>query len=369
MRDHLETGSVSGNDWLEDIDWDLRSTDVRHLQNQVARYLKVFNLKPHPATSYRGRLVHRQLHRTRLTVIDYGAAIDLDAGKLGSFSILQQPLRGSYTLQAGDELVQIMTGQAHLIAPGVPINMSWSADCILLVVRLDARGAAELGLSKDRGHRAAAMAQKLSGSLRSDLGVVVPLDQPSGASLGRALDFALRESLLGSWFAQDGDARQRGEQLLLAALGHALDALLTEPDLASPEAGPGTDAGPAAALARKPTAVPAYLRRAETYLLQHLGGDICLRDVAEASGVASSTLVQAFQKAHGTGPLGWWRARRLDRAYEDLSRTAPSGDDLRSVTDIGMAWGFNHLGRFSQAYAKRFGELPRQTLQRARARS
>jgi AraC-like DNA-binding protein len=39
-------------------------------------------------------------------------------------------------------------------------------------------------------------------------------------------------------------------------------------------------------------------------------------------------------------------------------------DPVRTtVADAARAWGFSHLGRFSAAYAARFGEYPSETLQ------
>jgi AraC-like DNA-binding protein len=32
-----------------------------------------------------------------------------------------------------------------------------------------------------------------------------------------------------------------------------------------------------------------------------------------------------------------------------------------SVTDVAFKWGFTHLGRFSQEYKRRYGELPSST--------
>ncbi|WP_414703825.1 helix-turn-helix domain-containing protein [Pseudomonas sp. UBA2047] len=37
-----------------------------------------------------------------------------------------------------------------------------------------------------------------------------------------------------------------------------------------------------------------------------------------------------------------------------------SGSD-RLVSEVAEAWGFNHLGRFSEQYRRRFGELPSST--------
>ena len=40
----------------------------------------------------------------------------------------------------------------------------------------------------------------------------------------------------------------------------------------------------------------------------------------------------------------------------------------RNISVIAMAWGFNHLGRFSSEYRKLFDETPSMTVQRAEAR-
>ena len=57
------------------------------------------------------------------------------------------------------------------------------------------------------------------------------------------------------------------------------------------------------------------------------------------------------------------RRERLQRVHRDLL-TAAAGD---RVTDAAMRWGFFHLGRFSSAYAARFGELPSETRRRSQS--
>ena len=54
---------------------------------------------------------------------------------------------------------------------------------------------------------------------------------------------------------------------------------------------------------------------------------------------------------------------RLERARAELL----AGGDGVSVTTVAMAWGFTHLGKFSNDYRARFGELPSQTLRHARS--
>ena len=59
--------------------------------------------------------------------------------------------------------------------------------------------------------------------------------------------------------------------------------------------------------------------------------------------------------------MAFLRARRLERAHTQLSATPQ-----RSVAEVALECGFEHLGRFSGAYRQRFGESPSETLRRAR---
>ena len=65
------------------------------------------------------------------------------------------------------------------------------------------------------------------------------------------------------------------------------------------------------------------------------------------------------QEAVGVLPRDYVRQRRLERVHELLQSPA-----VRSVTEVALDHGFLHLGRFSEAYRKRFGELPSQTSRR-----
>ncbi|MGC2655752.1 MAG: helix-turn-helix domain-containing protein, partial [Mycobacterium sp.] len=62
-------------------------------------------------------------------------------------------------------------------------------------------------------------------------------------------------------------------------------------------------------------------------------------------------------------PVTHLRNVRLDSARRML--TQPS--DGTSVTNVALAAGFSHLGRFSREYSRRFGELPSESLRRALA--
>lgn len=84
--------------------------------------------------------------------------------------------------------------------------------------------------------------------------------------------------------------------------------------------------------------------------------------LANGAGVTVRQLQQSFTSFTGVSPSQWQRLRRLNFARRDLLRLTP-GDT--TVAEIAMRWSFWHLGRFSEAYRRLFGELPSCTLLRS----
>jgi AraC-like DNA-binding protein len=113
-----------------------------------------------------------------------------------------------------------------------------------------------------------------------------------------------------------------------------------------------------------PSIAPRDVKRATDYMRSHLQAPISLADVVGAAGVPGRTLFKHFQDYRGTSPMEYLRAARFDRVHEALRR----GEEVGTISDIAMTWGFSHLGRFSTEYRKRYGEPPSQTLKRSRSR-
>jgi transcriptional regulator GlxA family with amidase domain len=86
-------------------------------------------------------------------------------------------------------------------------------------------------------------------------------------------------------------------------------------------------------------------------------------DLARAAGVSVRTVYRASARHLGGPPMTRLRDSRLEHVRRRLLEAAPG----ETVTSVAMEWGFLHLGRFSSLYRRRFGELPSQTLRRARA--
>jgi AraC family ethanolamine operon transcriptional activator len=85
--------------------------------------------------------------------------------------------------------------------------------------------------------------------------------------------------------------------------------------------------------------------------------ELCLK-----LGVAIRTLDDAFHSCLGMPPRRFMIAMRLNHARRHLSR--PRDED--TVTSVATRFGFFHFGHFARHYARLFGELPSQTLSRAK---
>jgi AraC-like DNA-binding protein len=313
-----------------DVLWDVQTPDLAWVRREIARHLKPFTLSTHAHQPYYARLIHRRLSRAELTLIDYGGEVAIDAGRITRCYLLQVPINGSYTVGSCDGPVEVKTHWAHIVHPGTALDMAWTPDCRVLVLRFD------------ESMMAACRTQSSRSSPASPAGELFALDAEPNRSLGRIIDYVTHEATAGRLFDDAPRAAAHAENLLLACLTTALTA-----DNAR----------------SRHDATPEYVRRAERYLLEHLTEAVSVADVARAAAASTRTLFDGFKRANGIGPLAWVRGERLERARADL--LAARHGEVR-ITDVAMRWGFQHLGRFCVAYRERFGETPTETLYRRR---
>jgi AraC-like DNA-binding protein len=106
----------------------------------------------------------------------------------------------------------------------------------------------------------------------------------------------------------------------------------------------------------------ASLRSAVEYVQAHAHLPVTAADVARHAGLTARGLQQSFRRHLDTTPTEYLREVRLERVREELLAGSP---DQLTVAEVARRWAFAHLGRFSAAYVTRYGEYPRDTLQRA----
>jgi AraC-like DNA-binding protein len=108
-----------------------------------------------------------------------------------------------------------------------------------------------------------------------------------------------------------------------------------------------------------PPARPRTVKRVVDLIEASPEANYTVADLARHAGVGARQLQIAFQESLNTSPTGYLRNIKLARARADLLAGAGT------VMSVAYRWGFNHPGRFSATYRRRYGELPSDTLRRA----
>lgn len=112
--------------------------------------------------------------------------------------------------------------------------------------------------------------------------------------------------------------------------------------------------------------VPGDVRRVIEYMKAHLRSPITLSEIVQVSGLPGRTLFKHFKDSLAVSPMRYLREIRLDEVRKALLRA----EREEGVAAIAARWGFDHMGRFSSEYRKRYGESPSETLKRpSKARS
>ena len=107
------------------------------------------------------------------------------------------------------------------------------------------------------------------------------------------------------------------------------------------------------------------VRRMEDAVRQNPEGTYHLTDLARHVGVPVRTLQNASKTICGQSPRRYAHILRL----WSVRRQLLLGDAGVIVKTVAMTQGFRHLGEFSAAYKAAFGEMPSETLARARYKS
>jgi AraC-like DNA-binding protein len=117
-----------------------------------------------------------------------------------------------------------------------------------------------------------------------------------------------------------------------------------------------------AAVSQKPILAAFHrVREAEDIMRAYSDEPLSMLRLAQCLGVGLRSLQMAFSTVYcGLSPRDVLNAIRLEKARQRLMRP----HSAITVTEVALASGFNHLGRFAIAYLKRFGEHPSQTLKR-----
>lgn len=105
------------------------------------------------------------------------------------------------------------------------------------------------------------------------------------------------------------------------------------------------------------------VRRATSFIEEHLAEPLSVGDIARAARLSIRGLQSAFARVLDTTPAAYVRTARLNAVRADLAEAEPSET---TVAEIARRWGFAHLPRFAKHYREQFDEQPSETLRRGR---
>jgi AraC-like DNA-binding protein/tetratricopeptide (TPR) repeat protein len=106
--------------------------------------------------------------------------------------------------------------------------------------------------------------------------------------------------------------------------------------------------------------MPRTVRRALDAMHANIGHRWTVRELARIAGTSERSLQRQFLAFVGKPP----RAVLQDIGYERARRELMQGLGCERVMDVAGRCGFQHFGRFSVEYRRRYGETPSQTLKR-----
>lgn len=308
----------------------------RDLDDASARLSDVYNTNrlrlAGSGQDFRMRLRTAQVGRLGVATLSFGAEVDIDQAGDRPFVLVTTQVRGFSRVATGGRAAEGGSGFVVVDSAGQPVSKRFSGDSERCNVRIDQ----------------------------------AVVDAKCAALLGRPLERSLSFSPFG---ANNGVVQRRWIGLLQMLLGYAdsagpaepivhhleevvlLHLLLEHEHIYSDALRQGRDG-----------LAPRHVRRAEDYMRSHAGAALTLEQIGEAVGCSVRTLSDGFRQARGMTPMNFLRQIRLDGARHDLCQgPAPGG-----VSDVALRWGFAHLGRFAEAYRRRFGESPSATLRQYR---
>jgi len=288
----------------------------------VGRHLGSHRLQIPRATAACASLAHRSFASLDLCRLHYAGQVRILAPALDELYHLQILLRGRCLWQGREGTQGYGPGELMLLNPCEPVDLVYSDDCEKFIVKLPTALVARIcqaqgwRLPKDGIRFARPVAQRPSEDVLDLLALIC-----------REAEAAL-----------PGDLHEPYLQILVTKL------LLQLPSNLQTQLPRHESSGRFAQL----------LEHIET----HLGEELSPRQLAAQVHLSERGLFSLFQREVGCAPLEFVRQRRLERVRQVLLDPQASA---RSVTEVALAHGFLHLGRFAQQYRTRFGETPSAT--------
>lgn len=272
---------------------------------------------------------------THLTLgfVQFGTETQLDPGALGAYHV-NVALSGAVESWCGKQQVVARPGTAAVFTPREhTVLPKWGADAGQLCIKIGRR-ALESELE-------AMLGRPVDSPVRFDL--AFDLTSPAGRSWLSVVHMLLGELDTERSLARESPAhREQLERMVISSL-----LLAQRHDHVE------------ALFADAPPARTRTVKRVVDALDGAPEQPWSLPGMAKLAEVSARRLQQGFAEQMGMPPMAYLKVVRLEKVRHDLI------EGTGSVGDIAYRWGFTHLGRFAEAYRRRFTETPSETLRRA----
>jgi AraC-like DNA-binding protein len=313
----------------------LRSTD----EGQARSRLEV-DYTRHQMTCEAGPVGFDFLHMSAripqgsFNILRYGCEVEIRPEAFGDFYMLEMPLTGGVTL-SGE--AQARSGQdvALFIPPNLQFTSVWQPGTVQVMLKL-------------RAGEVLRRWQQAQGDVTAGLPEAPPeidLTSPQGWRIREMLGLLRAEAMRA--------ARDNIDLLSTTPLaGALLDTVIAwMQDVHGRRLDPG-----------RSTPLPARLKRVIALVESRLAEDLTVAEMAATAGVSERSVFNLFASFLDTTPMAYVADRRLARSRQLL---VASG---WTAAGAARAAGISHVGRFGQAYRRKFGELPSDTARQAAVR-
>lgn len=270
-----------------------------------------------------------------LDLLDYGAPVRISPQALQDFFLVQIPLRGRAEISVSGTTHYSDTSAASVPPVDRAFSMVWHEDTPQLVLYVERRAL----------ERVAATIAGVARPHRLQLDYTINLTTPGGQAFLRGVrsyhsDVNTDIPALANPYVRKLMQEGVMARMLLAATSDGIPAL---------QGGASGRRG------------ESLYGRFQDVLDRHAHEEISVLDIAETLGVSTRTLQVAVHATTGETPFTLLRQAKLRLAHTRLMGT---DDRDTTVTDVALACGFSHLGRFATHYHRAFGEYPSDTLRR-----
>ncbi|HET6529831.1 MAG TPA: AraC family transcriptional regulator [Actinoplanes sp.] len=259
--------------------------------------------------------------------VRYGAAVYVTASDLEIAYHVLVPVTGAAQCRQLGHVVTADPSCAVVLQPVGDIALTWSGDCRMLSVKVDR----------------AVLEREMDAVLERQIRSPMPLGATFAVGSGPGRSWAALLRLVLAEMRADGLLREPQMARRLRDLVVSGLALTVEHPYSSEP------------VARRPRTV----KRALDAMHAEPAYPFTAADLAAVAGVGIRVLQESFRQHVGVPPLTYLRRLRLDGVHAELTRADPW---QVTVSEVAARWGFAHLGRFADAYRKRYGVPPSQTL-------